>query len=102
MYFFSSDYLRGIDNLCQETFKNVYNLHEYLLVFCTFICTMHIALYLMLWQQIKLTTYDFSDLQITGECDNTSFKTNSCVDTYLTGADRRLLMFIYIKFSQVK
>jgi len=52
----------------------------------------------MLWSQIKLTSYDVSDLHITGEFDNRlgtgrfllSF---SCVVTYRTGAGRRL----YIK-----
>jgi len=52
----------------------------------------------MLWSQIKLTSYDFSDLHITGEFDNRPgtgrfLRIFSCVVTYRTGAGRRL----YIK-----
>ena len=52
----------------------------------------------MLWSQIKLTSYDFSDVHITGEFDNRPgtgrfLRTFSCVVTYRTGAVRRL----YIK-----
>jgi len=54
----------------------------------------------MLWSQIKLTSYDFSDLHITGEFDNRPgagrfLRIFSCVVTYRTGAGRRL----YIKTS---
>ena len=54
----------------------------------------------MLWSQIKLTSYDFSDLHITGEFDNRPgtglfLSIFSCVVTYRTGAGRRL----YIKTS---
>jgi len=46
---------------------------------------------LMLWSQIKLTSYDFSDLHITGEFDNCPgtgrfLRIFSCVVTYRTGA----------------
>jgi len=46
---------------------------------------------LLLWSEIKLTSYEFSDLQITGEFDNRPgtgrFKKKfSCVVTYRTGA----------------
>ena len=48
---------------------------------------------IMLWSHIKLTPYDFSDLQITGECDNRPgtgrfLRIFSCVVTYRTGAVR--------------
>jgi len=51
----------------------------------------------MLWSQIKLTTYDFSDLLITGEFDNRPgtgrfLRNFSCVVTYRTGGGRRLYM----------
>jgi len=51
----------------------------------------------MLWSQIKLTTYVFSDLHITGEFDNRPgtgrfLRNFSCVVTYRTGAGRRLYM----------
>ena len=51
----------------------------------------------MLWSQIKLTTYDFSDLQITGEFDNRPgtgrfLRNFSCVVTYRTAGGRRLYM----------
>jgi len=51
----------------------------------------------MLWSQIKLTTYDFSDLHITGEFDNRPgtgrfLRHFSCVVTYRTGGGRRLYM----------
>jgi len=54
----------------------------------------------MLWSQIKLTSYDFSDLHITSEFDNRPgterfLSIFSCVVTYRTGAGRRL----YIKTS---
>ena len=54
----------------------------------------------MLWSQIELTSYDFSDLHITGEFDNRPgtgrfLRFFSCVVTYRTGAGRRL----YIKTS---
>ena len=74
----------------------------------------------LLWSQIKLTSYDFSDLHITGEFDNRPgtgrfLRIFSCVVTYPTGAGRRLYMktltdaapgrfytcnneYIYIKF----
>jgi len=59
-----------------------------------------ISVYLMLWSQIKLTSYDFSDVHITGELDNRPgtgrfLRIFSCVVTYRTGAVRRL----YIKTS---
>jgi len=52
---------------------------------------------LMLCLQIKLTSYDFSDLHITGEFDNRPgtgrlLRFFSCVVTYRTGAGRRLYM----------
>jgi len=52
----------------------------------------------MLWSQIKMTLYDFSDVHITGEFDNRPgtgrfLRIFSCVVTYRTGAVRRL----YIK-----
>ena len=55
---------------------------------------------LMLRSQIKLTSYDFSDLHITGEFDNRPgtgrfLRIFSCVVTYRTFAGRRL----YIKTS---
>ena len=51
----------------------------------------------MLWSQIKLTSYDFSDVHITGELDNRPgtgqfLRIFSCVFTYRTGAVRRLYM----------
>ena len=51
----------------------------------------------MLWSQIKLTSYDFSDVHITGEFDNRPgigqfLRIFSCVVTYHTGAVRRLYM----------
>ena len=51
---------------------------------------------LMLWSQIKLTSYDFTYLHITGEFDNRPgtgrfLRIFSCVVTYCTGADRRLI-----------
>jgi len=46
----------------------------------------------MLWSQINMTSYDFTDLHITGERFLIIF---SCVVTYRTGAGRRL----YIKTS---
>jgi len=54
-------------------------------------------LYLMLRSQIKLTSYDFSDLHITGEFDNRPgtgrfLRIFFCVVTYRTGAGRRLYM----------
>jgi len=50
----------------------------------------------MLWSQIKLTSYDFTDLHITGEFDNRPgtgrfLRIFSCVVTYRTGAGRRLI-----------
>jgi len=44
-----------------------------------------------LWSQIKLTSYDFTDLHITGEFDNRPgtgrfLRIFSCVVTYRTGA----------------
>ena len=58
------------------------------------------TLMLMLWSQIKLASFDFSDLHITGESDNRPgtgrfLRIFSCVVTYRTGAGRRL----YIKTS---
>jgi len=52
---------------------------------------------LMLRSQIKLTSYDFSDLHITGEFDNRPstgrfLRIFFCVVTYRTGAGRRLYM----------
>jgi len=48
----------------------------------------------MLWSQIKLAPYNFSDLQITGEFDNQPgtgrFFGNFLVVTYRTSAGRRL------------
>ena len=54
----------------------------------------------MLWSQIKLTSYDCSDLHITGEFYNRPgtgrfLSIFSCVVTYRTGAGRRL----YVKTS---
>ena len=51
----------------------------------------------MLWSQMKLTSYDFSDLHITGEFDNRPgtggfFRNLYWVVTYRTGACRRLNM----------
>jgi len=51
----------------------------------------------MLRSQIKLTSYDFSDLHITGEFDNRQgtgrfLRIFFCVVTYRTGAGRRLYM----------
>ena len=51
----------------------------------------------MLWSQIKLTSYDFSDLHITGEVKNRPgtgrfIRIFTCVVTYRTGAGRRLYM----------
>ena len=51
----------------------------------------------MLWSQIRLTTYDFSDLHITGEFDNRPgigrfLRNFSCVVTYCTGGGRHLYM----------
>jgi len=50
-----------------------------------------------LWSQIELTSYDSSDLHITGEFDNRPGTGRflgifSCVVTYRTGDDRRLYM----------
>jgi len=55
----------------------------------------------MLWSQIKLTPYDFSDLQITGEFDNWPstgrfLKKFTCVVTYRTGAGQRLYNYNHI------
>ena len=52
---------------------------------------------LTLWSQIKLTSYYFSDLHITGEFDNPPVTgrflgISSCVVTYRTSAGRRLYM----------
>ena len=52
---------------------------------------------LMLRSQIKLASYDFSNLHITGEFDNRPgtgrfLRIFSCVVTYRTGASRRLYM----------
>ena len=51
---------------------------------------------LMLWSQIKLTSYDFTDLHITGEFNNRPgtgrfLRIFSCVVTYRTGAGWRLI-----------
>ena len=51
----------------------------------------------MLWSQIKLTSYEFSDFHLTGECDNRPgtgrfLRIIFCVVTYHTGAGRRLYM----------
>ena len=51
----------------------------------------------MLRSQIKLTSYDFSDLHIIGEFDNRPgtgrfLRNLPCVVTYRTGAGRRLYM----------
>ena len=48
----------------------------------------------MLQSQIKLTSYDFTDLHITGKFDNRpgTGRFFSCVVTYRTGAGRRLYM----------
>jgi len=53
---------------------------------------------LMLWSQIKLTLYDFTDLYITGEFDNCPgtgrfLRIFTCVVTYRTGAGRRLISY---------
>jgi len=53
-------------------------------------------MYLMLWSQIKLTSYDFTNLHITGKFDNRPgtgrfFRIFSRVVTYRTGARRRLI-----------
>ena len=55
----------------------------------------------MIRSQIKLTPYDFSDLQITGEFDNRPgtgrfLSFFSCVVTYCTGAARRLYMITVV------
>jgi len=55
---------------------------------------------IMLWSQIKLTSYDFSDVHVTGEFDNRPGTGGflgifSCVVTYRTGAVR----YLYIKTS---
>jgi len=52
---------------------------------------------IMLWSQIKLTSYDFINLQITGEFDNRPgtrrfLRIFFCVVTYRTSAGRRLYM----------
>jgi len=52
--------------------------------------------FVMLWSQIKLTSYDFTDLHITGEFANRPgtgrfLRFFSCVVTYRTGAGRRLI-----------
>jgi len=62
------------------------------------------VLLFMLWVKIKLTSYDFSDLQITGEFDNRPGKRRflrifSCVVTYRTGAGRRLNMITSTDYS---
>jgi len=54
---------------------------------------------LILWSQIKLISYGFSDLHITGKVDNNQgtgryIRLFSCVVTYCTGANRRLFMKI--------
>jgi len=51
----------------------------------------------MLWSQIKLTSYDFSVVHITGEFDNRPgtgrfLRCFSCLVTYRTGAVRRMYM----------
>jgi len=51
----------------------------------------------MLWSQIKLTSYNFSDLHITVEFNNRPgtgqfLRFFTCVVTYRTGAARRLYM----------
>jgi len=51
----------------------------------------------MLWSQIQLTSYDFTDLHITGEFDyrpgtGRFLRIFSCVVTYRKGAGRRLYM----------
>jgi len=51
----------------------------------------------MLWSQIKLKSYDFSDVHITGEVDNRPgtgrfLRIFSCMVTYRTGAVRHLYM----------
>jgi len=51
----------------------------------------------MLWSQLKLTSYDFTDLHITGEFDNRPgtgrfLRIFYFVVTYRTGAGRRLYM----------
>jgi len=56
-----------------------------------------ISLLIMLRSQIKLTSYDFIDLHITGEFDNRPgtgrfLRIFFCVVTYPTGAGRRLFM----------
>jgi len=53
----------------------------------------------MLWPQIKLTSYDFSEVHITGEFDNRPgtgrfLRNFSCVVTYSTGAGSRLYNFM--------
>jgi len=57
---------------------------------------------IMLWSQIKLTSYDFSDLHITDEFDNRLgtgrfLRIFSCVVTYRMGGDPRLYMETYGK-----
>ena len=59
--------------------------------------TMYVKCPLMLWSQIKLTSYDFSDVHITGEFDNRPgtvrfLRIFSCVVTYRTCTVRRLYM----------
>ena len=61
----------------------------------------------MLWSQIKLTSYDFSDVHIAGEFDNRTgtgrfLRIFSCVVTYRTGAVRHLYMKTSAGASVVK
>jgi len=60
----------------------------------------------MLWSQIKVTSYDFSDLHISGEFDNRPgtgrfLRNFSCVVTYRTGAGRRLYMVTSVDFTRI-
>ena len=70
---------------------------------CLFYCQ---TTYLMLWSQIKLTSFDYSDVHITGEFDNRPgtgrfLRIFACVVTYSTGARTGIGRFVkrYLKFS---
>jgi len=90
-------------NIVQVFFKNsILSCHQRLNEVKTYHVMLEYVLYrlvtrLMLRSQIKLTSYDFSDLHITGEFDNRPgtgrfFRNFFCVVTYRTGAGRRLYM----------
>ena len=58
----------GIMSWCPTELHGITCCIEYLYLGCCFYCHLE----KMLWSQIKLTSYDFSDLHITGEFDNRS------------------------------